>query len=192
MRHEQIAVGAYDPYVRLYDARILSLSHPSTEVSDRPDPGCIAHYAPGHISQSFRKFPPTSNQSSNSTIASTFVSFSPSGNELLANLSSEQVYLFSTIHQQPVLTYTVNNSDPFLFHKPSYSPIPIQTTPTNESNVSDQVVCLRDAGNELFKGSKYTEAIEYYSTAILMNPSWYVLYSNRATAHMKRNWSVDV
>ncbi len=182
---EQIAIGANDAYIRLYDIRVLSLSYPSTELCDRPDPGCIAHYAPGHISQSFRR---PSNATTNS-IACTYVSFSPCGNELLANLSSEQIYLFNTISQQPVLTYTHHDHDPLIYHKPSNCPVTINSsTVRNESSVTDRIRLLRDKGNEVFKNCLYIEAIEYYSTAITYDPLWYVLYSNRATALVKRNW----
>ena len=180
VRNEQIAIGAYDPYIRLYDTRVLSLSYPSTELSVRPEAGCVAHFAPGHISQSFRK-----PNGSPTNIACTYVSFSPCGNELLGNLSSEQIYLFNTVNQQPALTYSLHDNEPFLYHKPSNSP---DSSPKNESTVSDRVHSLRDKGNDAFKNSLYTEAIEYYSAAVLYDPFWYVLYSNRATALVKRNW----
>lgn len=189
VRHEQIAVGAYDPYIRLYDTRILSLTRPSSEpVLDRPDPGCIGHFSPGHISQSFRKSV-ASGHPPNNSIAATFVTFGPSGNELLANLSSEQVYLFSTVNFQPVLSYSLSSdSNPLLVNKPSYSPVPLQTIPVTESDICADILALRDKGNILFRDSKYTEAIEYYSMAISLNDSWYILYSNRATTYLKRNW----
>ena len=182
IRHEQIAVGAFDPYVRLYDTRILSLSYPTSELTDRPETGCIAHFAPGHISQSFRKV-----KSHSSNTASTYVTFSPCGNELLTNLSSEQIYLYDTVNLQPVLTYTQHNSDPLLFHKPSSCPVMSRNVPSEDS-IPATVIALRDKGNDYYKDSEYTGAIQCYSSAIQLYPMWHVLYSNRATAHMKRNW----
>ncbi len=185
VRPEQIAVGAYDPYVRLYDTRVLSLSYPSTDASNRPDAGCVAHFAPGHVSQSFRK--PNGNHSN---VGCTYASFSPCGDELIANLSSEHVYLYNTVSLQPVLTYTIHDEDPLLFHKPCRCPAPKLSTGCviNESTVSEEVRACRDKGNRLYKEHDYNAATQLYTDAIRLCPTWYVLYSNRATAMLKRNW----
>ena len=171
--------------MRLYDTRVLSLSYPSTDTSNRPDPGCVAHFAPGHVSQSFRK--PTINHSN---VGCTYTSFSPCGNELVANLSSEHVYLYNTVSLQPVLTYTIHNGDPLLFHKPSRCAAPQLSTSCviDESAVPEEVKDYRERGNRLFKEHDYNGATQLYTNAIQLCPAWYVLYSNRATAMLKRNW----
>lgn len=200
VRTEQFAVGALDPYVRLYDNRILSLSYPSNELSSSPDPSCVAHFAPGHISQSYRKH----TRSMPNTIASTYVTFSPGGDELLVNLSGEHVYLYNTVNLQPVLTYIMDEGTPILLHEPSsvltHSTNSLwkrklmenESKELNEETVSVQVRKLRDDGNALYRANYYTEAIAKYSSAIIICPLWHVLYSNRATSYLKRNWFGDV
>ena len=170
------------------------MSYPSNELSSSPDPSCVAHFAPGHISQSYRKH----TRSMPNTIASTYVTFSPCGDELLVNLSGEHVYLYNTVNLQPALTYIMDEETPILIHEPSS----VQTHSTNslwrrrenesrelnEETVSVQVRKLRDDGNSLYRANYYTEAIAKYSSAVTICPLWHVLYSNRATSYLKRNW----
>ena len=207
VRSEQIAVGALDAYVRLYDTRVLTLKPPSTDLSTSPDPSCLAHFAPGHISnQHARK----GHHAISNTLATTYLTFSPCGTELLVNLSGEQVYLYSLQHDShgPVRYEVVGEEHPpRLSHPPPPPPLPsyhpvlgwrtdqvhAEEAPSPhlmENNVSDVVLCLRDSGNELYEGGQHSQAIQKYSSAIQLCPKWHVLYSNRATVYMKRNWSV--
>ncbi|XP_022089925.1 WD and tetratricopeptide repeats protein 1-like [Acanthaster planci] len=105
-RPELMAVGASDAYVRLYDVRMLSphAVHFSREErlgaswrTPAPEPddsgllprGCVQYLVAGHLplkeNDRKRKY---------RSLVSTYVTFSPSGRELLVNLGGEQVYLF--------------------------------------------------------------------------------------------------
>ena len=50
----------------------------------------------------------------------------------------------------------------------------------------------KDKGNAFYRSAKLTEAIEMYSLAIAMDPSWHIPYSNRATAYFGRKWWVSL
>ncbi|XP_028156919.1 WD and tetratricopeptide repeats protein 1 isoform X1 [Ostrinia furnacalis] len=114
-RAYQLAVGANDFYVRLYDTRMIKLAR--LQVSENcqgggsssrmmwerqnvrcaragagdPDnnvPRAAVHYfAPGHLTMETGEQPFPKK-------ATTYVAFSHDGNELLVNLGSEQVYLY--------------------------------------------------------------------------------------------------
>lgn len=118
LRTEQLAVGANDPYVRLYDRRMIrSLSsfrikHPfpqnpselvikfnddkkgfKKKVNSRPE-SIVQYFVPGHI------YLDDSNVNNrNKNIGITYLTFSPNGQELLVNYGSEYVYLYDLIHQ---------------------------------------------------------------------------------------------
>ena len=54
--------------------------------------------------------------------------------------------------------------------------------------VEERVRIAKDRGNVFYRSGKLTEAIEMYSLAIAMDPSWHIPYSNRATAYFGRKW----
>ncbi|CAG5126463.1 unnamed protein product [Candidula unifasciata] len=108
LRPEMLAVGANDPYVRVYDRRMLSCTSmriPSDNVNryawDHPHlesvegenytlpPGCAQYYIAGHLPQKQLDY-----KKRYRTLASTYLTFSPDGSELLVNLGGEQIYLF--------------------------------------------------------------------------------------------------
>lgn len=121
-RPYQLAVGANDFYVRLYDTRMVKLAKIQTKASSTShhrmlwerqhvcssragagDPennilrDSVHYFAPGHLSMEPNEhtFPKKS---------TTYVAFSNDGNELLVNLGSEQVYLFDLNNgRSPVL-----------------------------------------------------------------------------------------
>ena len=213
VRHEQIAVGALDAYVRLYDTRILTLKRTSHEVSHQADPSCLAHFGPGHISN------PRSRRARRAfnNLASTYLTFSRSGTELLVNLSGEHVYLYDLTNFCEALRYDFDKSDstsipklqscsinyprtqstdvrrltttPFVYSMQSISS---PAEPLSETSVSEQVKCIKERGNELYRVGNAIEAVEQYSKAIALCPMWHVLYSNRATALFSRKWYVGL
>lgn len=194
VRSEQLAVGGFDPYIRLYDRRLLSISYPSTNLSPEADPSCLAHFSPGHITRD--KPHRSSSASSSSYIAATYVTFSPCGQELLANLSGEQVYLYNTVSLDGCCQYeTREDGGPGLIHplpslplgdlSCSHAPFEVDL---KEADVPVTARRLRNEGNEYYQRKQYTRAIVYYSSALLECPHWHILYSNRATALVSRNW----
>jgi len=112
-RPELLALGANDPYVRVYDRRMLSIQRladsSSTSTSSTPGnnwerrtrlqtgegrgddnpAGAVAYFVPGHLpgmeATYMRKLRP---------LAATYVTYSPDGSELLVNLGGEQIYLY--------------------------------------------------------------------------------------------------
>ncbi|XP_069358026.1 WD and tetratricopeptide repeats protein 1 isoform X1 [Maniola hyperantus] len=122
-RPYQLAIGANDFYVRLYDTRMIKLARlqeemqvtaPTTRIAwERQNVRCsraghgdrdnnipraaVQYYAPGHLSME-------PNEHTFPKKATTYVAFSHDGNELLVNLGSEQVYLFDINNaRRPVL-----------------------------------------------------------------------------------------
>ncbi|VDO94965.1 unnamed protein product [Soboliphyme baturini] len=102
-RPELLAVGANDPFARVYDRRMLSMKKiqfpplPSPSLFDLSVDGesydfpmqSVKYYVAGHLpvkQPDFRRrYRP---------LTSTYLTFSPCGNDLLVNLGGEQIYLF--------------------------------------------------------------------------------------------------
>lgn len=117
LRTEQLAVGANDPYVRLYDRRMIrSLSSISTHHPFPENPSdfvfkinsdqnkfkkanytldnIVQYFVPGNIHS---EKPDESNKNRN--IGITYLTFSPDGQELLVNYGGDYVYLFDLSKQ---------------------------------------------------------------------------------------------
>lgn len=194
VRSEQIAVGCFDSYIRLYDLRILSLSYPSNTLSTMADTSCLAHFGPGHVT---RDKPRRSSTMSSSSIAATYVTFSPCGSQLLANLSTEQIYLYNTVTLDTLCQYNITDDSgpslcsplpPLSYRNMSSCDHKGDVINLKENDVPFTARRLRDKGNEKYKWKQYTEAIQLYSSALMECPHWHILYSNRATAFLSRNW----
>nr|KAG5706868.1 hypothetical protein BaRGS_004203 [Batillaria attramentaria] len=124
LRPELMAVGANDPYVRVYDRRMLVCrsmklpgdpsnrfpwDHHHLEPAEGEDyslpQGCVQYFIAGHLPQKQSDY-----RKRYRTLASTYVTFGPTGRELLVNLGGEQIYLFdinshqrsSQLHRLPL------------------------------------------------------------------------------------------
>ena len=86
-RTELVAVGANDPYVRIYDWRMISLSRAEDDSDDSC--GAVAYFVPGHLPGAEVKF-----HRRMRPLASTYIAYNSSGTELVCNLGGEQVYLY--------------------------------------------------------------------------------------------------
>lgn len=118
LRPELLAIGANDPYVRIYDRRMLRLQKavegeetgtrlsnwdrraklaPTEGTGDETPVGAVSYFVPGHlpgIPERHRLSRP---------LTSTYLAFSPSGTDLIVNLGSEQIYIydkFALFHEQ--------------------------------------------------------------------------------------------
>lgn len=109
-RSELLAIGCSDPYVRLYDRRMLTkhctalgVTHCCTQTCPNATAslpsGCARYFTPGHL-------PCNSHRGKRRSIVSTYLTFSPNGQELLVNLGGEQLYLFDINTQCSPLSYT--------------------------------------------------------------------------------------
>ena len=209
-------MGALDPYVRLYDRRVMRLSPSVREIKEEAVPGYLAYFCPGNISNPRTNFDTVSKRGV-PTVATTYVAFSPDGSELLANMSCENVYIYDlTRYREPLrFEYQVPRfTDVAESHR---NPWPYRSTHTNtvaplanpmlssrslpvpaplcesgdeekEGSVEGRVREAKDRGNVLYRSGQLTEAIEMYSMAIAMDPTWHIPYSNRATAYFGRKW----
>lgn len=205
VRSEQIAVGALDPYVRLYDARVLRLKKTSGDPSHSADPSCIAHFAPGHISNTQTR--KNRRRGFGNALATTYVSFNSDGSELLVNLSGEHVYLYDTVRFRQALSYDMGGASSDSAHPcsvarhPAFSLPPLSrhrpsrgvwyasgTDPVDEDHVTPEAKRLKEEGNDCYGKKDWTGAIFKYSSAIMACPNWHVLYSNRAIAYYNRKW----
>ena len=124
---EQLAVGANDPYVRLYDRRMLScrgikfpsepsvrslFDQPSAETDSNPSEdstsmptGCVRYFVAGHLPQKQQEY-----KKKYRTLASTYLTFSPDGREMLVNLGGEQIYLFDVNKRRKPQKFSVTHT----------------------------------------------------------------------------------
>ncbi|XP_043477036.1 WD and tetratricopeptide repeats protein 1 [Leptopilina heterotoma] len=217
-RPELIAVGANDPFIRMYDRRMIKLAvRPIIELPQSPfdwiNPqrrrdqfgdegvdlttvpvGCVQYFIAGHL-----KSPQRVNVRSFST---TYLTFSNDGNELLVNMGGEQIYLFDINERRKARSFMTqlrrnycsesNERDVDHFSSDSNDSSDDQDySLINVSNLPAEIDKLKKQGNENFNLEKYTLAINLYNVAISLCPKASELYNNRAAAYMKRNWGGD-
>ncbi len=208
-------MGALDAFVRLYDTRVLSLKSTSRDLCSHGDPSCLAHFSPGHISNPRTK----KARRAFNTLATTFVAFSPDGEELLVNLSGEHIYLYDTTHFREASRYSFDKTDPSSVprlqsrsnaHIPpsshgtresvrrrltmpfchSHQSTVVSAASTDQSRISHQVIRLKEEGDRLYREEKLSSAIQRYSSAVLLCPTWHILYCSRAQVLNSRKWLV--
>ena len=111
---ELLAVGCNDPFVRLYDRRMLakhctselgvihctSMSCPK-ETATLPS-GTVSYFTPGHL-------PGSSRRAKRRSVVATYLTFGSHGHELLVNLGGEQLYLFDIRNQNSPLRYSTSS-----------------------------------------------------------------------------------
>ncbi|XP_065353330.1 WD and tetratricopeptide repeats protein 1 isoform X1 [Cloeon dipterum] len=202
-RPEFLAVGANDPFVRLYDRRMIK----RTVVPNRSDTGVLVYgwerrtlfhkraglgdedenipwrsaqyFAPGHLPSVGSK-----NGRTGKTVI-TYLTFSSDGTELLVNLGGEQIYLFDV----------QNNRRPYTFYLPQQDKSKLSgkchPVPMAERDLQGKVSSLKEMANGHFKNKSYFKAINLYNEAIALSPKNATLYANRAAALMKRKWDGD-
>lgn len=237
-RSDQLAVGANDPFIRLYDRRMLTcksvefLSHRTARTSlERQNHGsmptsedefhlpndAVEYFVAGHLPHRL------SNQKmSYRTLATTYLTYSPDGTELLVNLGGEQIYLFDVNGDRyPKNCYNkekyhdgvaINSDSKNGYHpvsqqfphivKPYCSPQYLTNYPkrcqyTDPCNDGDKslppyVQNIKQHANEEFQKQEYNRAIFMYNEAISIVRSSAILFCNRAAAYMKRNWDGDI
>lgn len=201
MRPELLAIGCNDQYVRLYDTRMLTVGPRPTSETVK---GYIRSFTAGHLNKQ------TSNVRHSimkRPIACTYVTFSPNGQELLANLGGEQVYLFDVLRERTPTKFTVEDfqiSGPdtchFISNLNSSMSIDDMATSfpaarygkmsifTKSSPTLVRSESLRIRGNDAYNCREYSLAIQYYNIAILWDINNPTLYSNRAAAYLARGW----
>ncbi|XP_033227505.1 WD and tetratricopeptide repeats protein 1 [Belonocnema kinseyi] len=218
-RPELIAVGANDPYIRLYDRRMIKLSSrpiiepalpPPTQTWVRADHserqleegdpelnnvplGCVQYFIAGHLHSRQRDH--------TRSLSTTYLTFSNDGNELLVNMGGEQIYLFDINERRKAKSFiapldSISDSNDKDQDYENYfldsSEDDVQDLSLkNVSELPPQVEELKQQANENFEKEKYSLAINLYNKAISLCHMAAVLYANRAAAYMKRNWDGD-
>ncbi|XP_025190600.1 WD and tetratricopeptide repeats protein 1-like [Melanaphis sacchari] len=209
LKTEQLAVGANDQYVRLYDRRMIrslsSFTVKYTNPSNSSDfilvctdgnatealnklQSTLQYFVPGHIHTYNNEVLPKKQKS----YVITYLTFSPDGQELLVNYGGEYVYLYNLLDQADNAFFNIpkvmkaprengEGSSLDLIDEPV--PVPHLTLP-------DKVEQLKLKANYLFEKEDYTAAIILYNEAIDIHKCS-VLFSNRAAAYIKRKWHGD-
>ena len=196
MRPELLAIGCNDQYVRLYDTRMLTKGPRPTSETVK---GYIRGFTAGHLNKQTSS---ARHGITKRSITCTYVTFSPDGQELLANLGGEQVYLFDALRDRTPTKFTVDDfeaSTPDTCHFISNLS---SSTPTNNIATSyttakydkrsfftsSRSESLRTRGNDAYNCREFSLAIQYYNVAILWDIDNPILYSNRAAAYLGRGW----
>nr|CAD7599282.1 unnamed protein product [Timema genevievae] len=234
-RPELLAVGANDPYIRVYDRRMITpttiqyppenslrsnwerhhymASRAGEGESEANMPlGCVQYYVAGHLpvkQQDYKK--------KYRNLASTYVTFSADGNELLVNLGGEQIYLFDINSKRKTTKFDIHaeqtnkehsvSSNGFRniadgFSGPSScsngvslfsASFPVTVADKKQPPLlPTRVEMLRLKANQAFDFQHFSTAIMLYNKAISLNGNTALLYGNRAAAYMKRAWDGDI
>ena len=192
-----MAIGATDPFTRLYDRRKLkltSITYPNHMFEDNRglvrryswlssqnaqvepfvlDEGCVKYFCPGHLAQAQ---PESRNQWRNYSI--TDVRFSADGASILSNIGGEQIHLFSVSENSNTVakTFSIGQQSSQLRSKNAPADLDVHAQKNKE------------LANELYHRADYNGAISFYNRALLFCPRSSVLYANRSAALIKRNW----
>ncbi|GFR72219.1 WD and tetratricopeptide repeats protein 1 [Elysia marginata] len=139
VRPEMLAIGANDPYVRVFDRRMLNCSSFRNPHSNRAPawdtphfetiegenytlpPDCAQYYIAGHLPQKQMDY-----KKRYRTLASTYVTFGPDGTELLVNLGGEQIYLYDVNNKLPLQRFDLSilESNPPVKEVPLFRQLP--------------------------------------------------------------------
>lgn len=121
----------------------------------------------------------------------TYLTFGPTGKELLVNLGGEQVYLFNTRDDSEGVLFKMSNlKDKCL--DPEEKCRKNETNPLYTTDMTPKSENLKKQADEYFSKDEFSQAIRLYNEAIKLSPFSPSLYSNRAAALMKRTWNGDM
>ena len=209
MHPHMLAVGANDPYVRLYDRRMIKQQDSITSNGQKRKDnmhyiidGCAAYFIPGHLHHKQKEY-----RRRMRYLCATYLTFNFKGNELLVNVGGEQVYLYNLNNkhhslyqqfQQNSIKKSVNgcsgHNESFSSNQYDYLFKLDETIVDQEEldKLSPDLEVLKIEANKLFHKKEYTRAIMLYNKALLKAPKAAVMFGNRAAAYLKRAWDGDV
>ncbi|KAL4153620.1 hypothetical protein QTP88_001470 [Uroleucon formosanum] len=188
LKTEQLAVGANDQYVRLYDRRMIQWlpslvenyfsGYDGYNIND-----ALQYFVPGHIRSNDNE----KKQENDNTIS--YLTFSPDGQELLVSYNCGNVYLFNLL----------NRSDNAFFNIPKYMEIARENMEDSATDlIDDQVPVSHSTPPDNVVHLKLkVRIIQYYSAAIaLYNEAINIhkcceLFLNRAAAYINRKFFGD-
>jgi len=194
-RSELLAVGANDPYVRVFDRRMVTPSRLEPAAAPPSESGAVAYFVPGHLPGAeaafHRKLRP---------LTSTYITYNKDGSELLCNLGGEQIYLYDKFALYstavPLNMAVINDCDTkdcgpasngysTGLHKNGHSKAAFKPLPAD-------VESLKLSANTEFESQDFTKAVALYNQAIALYQAPHpILCGNRAAALMKRKWDGD-
>jgi len=193
-RSELIAVGANDPFVRVFDRRMITCSRLDPATAPNSDSGAVAYFVPGHLpgveAAFHRRLRP---------LTSTYITYNKDGTELLCNLGGEQIYLYDKFAlystSSPINLAVINNCDKKNeeningnsngykngHSKPAFKPLPAN------------IEAVKMLANAEFESQDYSKAVSLYNQALALHNDLHpILNGNRAAALMKRKWDGDM
>ena len=193
-RSELIAVGANDPFVRVFDRRMITCSRLDPASTPSSDSGAVAYFVPGHLpgveAAFHRRLRP---------LTSTYITYNKDGTELLCNLTLEQIYLYdksglystsSPINLAVINNYdkkNVENSNGYSngyengHSKPAFKPLPAN------------IEAVRLLANAEFESQDHSKAVSLYNQALALQNGFHPIFNgNRGAALMKRKWDGDI
>lgn len=168
-----LAVGCGDGIVRVYDRRRMApLS--AEDLSADEDRNCLAWLCPGHLQSAQANYKPLTE-----FVAVTYVAWSPSGRDLLANIARDQVFLFDMWQPRPVVPdycYCIpaSQSDAVCHHNPEW----------NE-------VAAFSQGNALFSAKHLSAAVGLFVKGVHEHRHHPAAYVQLAHALQRRSWPGD-
>jgi len=191
-RSELIAVGANDPYVRVFDRRMVTFSRLDPSAAPNSESGAVAYFVPGHLPGVEAAF-----QRKLRPLTSTYITYNKDGTELLCNLGGEQIYLydkFALYSTSPTINLAViNNCDTKNIDSYGNSNGLRSLSKTAFKPLPADVEALKLLANTEFEAQDYTKAVCIYNQAIAVHSTPHpVLSGNRAAALMKRKWDGDI
>eukprot|EP00102_Acyrthosiphon_pisum_P006100 XP_001951644.2 PREDICTED: WD and tetratricopeptide repeats protein 1-like [Acyrthosiphon pisum] len=191
LRTEQLAVGASDKYVRLYDRRkIQSVSSFDVKHLSEYDGNninsALQYFVPGHTCLNDNE----TKKKKNNII--TNLAFSHDGQELLVNYSCEYVYLYDLVNRVDNAFFNIPKvmNVPREFSEGSSTDLIDDQVPVPHLTLPHNVVQLKLKANDFYEEKEYTSAIVLYSEAINIHKCSELLL-NRAAAYIKRKWHGD-
>ncbi|XP_078483013.1 WD and tetratricopeptide repeats protein 1-like [Ciona intestinalis] len=200
---DYLALGANDQYVRLYDRRMIKPKFSKKKRRHDYD-GCATYFTPAHL---HHKRPELKRRGK--YLCTTYVAFNPKGDELLANLGGEQLYLFNIFSSDQSVYDPITETLTQVTKQDQSSEIPscsaigsngISLTHSAKHKTQSQettpllpaVEKMKLKANDLFANKQFSASIMVYNAAINLQPDRAVLYGNRAAAYIKRNWDGDI
>ncbi|KAL4083120.1 hypothetical protein QTP88_028450 [Uroleucon formosanum] len=195
LKTEQLAVGANDQYVRLYDRRMIqwvsSFAENYTFLNGSKDNNyevnnALQYFVPSHIgSDDYETY-------FHRNCVTDYLTFSPDGQELLVNYRYDYVYLYNLANPSDNAFLNICN----MMKVPRENGEGLSTDliddqiPVLHLTQPDNIVQLNLKANYLLEREDYSAAIVLYNEAINIHNNC-ELFLNRAEAYINREWLGD-
>jgi len=188
-RSELVAVGANDPYVRVFDRRMITLGQASFSADSPDDSGVVSYFVPGHLPGAEASF-----HKKLRPLTSTYLTYNAEGTELLVNLGGEQIYLYDKFALYSTESTSLSKITASLYCDTS-TPRTNGYKTQSPTSMPPQTESLKISANGQFEAGDYLRAVGLYNRAVASlptkHPAQAVLAANRAAALMKRGWDGD-